>query len=71
MKQHEQQTLEAISRKLDLILGLLLKQRAQTAPEKETAVSLREAGLNVEEIARALGKTPNAIRLYISRSKRR
>jgi len=71
MKRDEQENLEAISRKLDLILGLLLKQRTQTETERETAVSLREAGLNVEEIARALGKTPNAIRLYISRSKRR
>lgn len=71
MNNAEEDTLVGISRKLDLILGLLLKLRPQPDSEKETALALLDAGLSVQDVARTLGKSSNAIRLYVSRNRKR
>jgi DNA-directed RNA polymerase specialized sigma24 family protein len=63
--------LDQISRKLDVIIGLLLKARPRPGSEKEDIISLKAAGLSVEEVARALGKTPNSVYLTLSRTRRR
>lgn len=60
-----------ISRKLDLIIGLLLKLRPRPGSEKEDILALKAAGLTVDEIARALGKTSNSVYILLSRSRRR
>lgn len=63
--------LARLSAKLDVIIGLLLKARADTGTEKETILYLQAAGMRTEEIARALGKTSNSIYLTLSRNRRK
>ena len=63
---------EAISRKLDIIIGLLIKVvHPEDATEQSQVMRLTTAGLGPEEVARALGKTPNAVYLMLSRSRRK
>ncbi len=70
MRQTEQMV-ESISKKLDLVLGLLIQMRPRARSEREDILALKSAGLTVEEIARVLGKTPNSVRLVLSRSRRK
>ena len=67
----EKAILESISKKLDIIVGLLISLQPRQRSEKEDILALKEAGLGVEEIARALGKTANSIYLVLSRTRRR
>jgi len=64
--------IEAISRKLDIIIGLLNNvAHPQDATDQSQVIRLTTAGLAPEEVARALGKTPNAVYLILSRLRRK
>ncbi|MCH7986510.1 MAG: hypothetical protein IH847_07995 [Acidobacteria bacterium] len=67
----EQQALEAISRKLDIIIRLLFQLGPKKTADKDNIIALQDAGLSIDEIARAVGKTTNSVYLILSRSRRR
>jgi DNA-directed RNA polymerase specialized sigma24 family protein len=71
MRSQEQQ-LESISRKLDVLIGLLARIVHKGDPNDAALIlRLEAAGLSPEETARALGKSPNAVYLILSRQRRR
>ena len=63
------QTIEAISRKLDIICSLMLREKMDSISPKEQFNCLSQFSLSDQDMARLLGKTPNAI--YILRSRNR
>lgn len=66
----EKEPLQDVSKKLDLIIGLLMQLRPSKRSEKEDILALKEAGLRIDEIARVLGKTKNSVYIIMSRSRR-
>jgi DNA-directed RNA polymerase specialized sigma24 family protein len=61
---------QRISRKLDIVIGLLIQMRSRPRTEKEDILALQSGGMTSEEIARTLGKSLNSIYLVLSRNRR-
>jgi DNA-binding CsgD family transcriptional regulator len=58
----EERLLQRIDQKLTMIVGLLFRmQRESGVSASAEAIQLHQTGLTPEEIARALGKTPEAV----------
>jgi DNA-directed RNA polymerase specialized sigma24 family protein len=70
MPSESAKSIESLSRKLDVVIGLLIRLRPRPRSEKDDILALKAAGMNVEEIARALGKSPNSVYLMLSRNRK-
>lgn len=66
-----EQQLISINAKLTAVLGILIErqQREIGRSDRDVVVSLAAHGLSATEIAGILGKTPNAVKILLSRSR--
>ena len=65
----DSKTLKGIENKLSALLALVALSLSGRAKEAKLDVVLKEAGLEVSEIAKVLGKKEQAVRKMIMRAK--